>query len=110
MALEITATVESKLTVKGTTAELSSIYSRLEFALPKDGEKMGAALYNYESKALYETDANNFLKTNELSDNYNVAIDVAAGEEQSLETGHQKVKEQLEADGYTVAIVGLPTT
>ena len=110
MALEITATATSKLTIKGTTIELNSIYSRLEFALPKNGESMQAALYNYESKALYETEDSSFLKTEELQDNYEITVDVAAGEEQSLQLGHQKVKEQLESEGYTVVIVGLPTT
>jgi len=39
MALEITAQGDAKLVISGTTTELASIYARIEFACPKNGEK-----------------------------------------------------------------------
>ena len=105
MALKITASGNSKLVISGTTTELSEIYSRLEFGLPKNGASMSAGLYNYTSQALYETEPGSILKLDNFGNNYN--INVAAPAEQSLITGHEGVKSQLEALGYTVEIVDL---
>ena len=107
MALEITAQGDAKLVISGTTTELASIYARVEFGLPKDGASMNGALYNYSAKAEYETNPGSLLKLDDLTTSYTVEIDVAT-EEQSLQTGHEKIKTQLEAVGYTVVIVDLP--
>lgn len=108
MALEITATATAKITVKGTTVELPSIYSRLELGLPKNGKSMSVALYGYGSKVIYNANQGDTVKVEEIKSNYNLNVDVLAGEEQSLQLAHDKVKALLEAQGYTVAIVGLP--
>ena len=101
MALKIKASGDAKLIVSGTATELTEIYSRLEFGLPKNGGSMNAGLYNYASQALYESSPNSILKL----DNFN--IDVVAPAEQSLQVGHEGVKSELEALGYTVTIVDL---
>jgi len=107
MALEITAAGDAKLIISGTTTELASIYARIEFALPKNGASMQGALYNYAAKTEYEASPSSLLKLDDLTTSYTVEIDVAT-EEQSLQTGHEKIKTQLETVGYTVVIVDLP--
>ena len=106
MALEITAQGEAKLVISGTTTELASIYARIEFACPKDGASMNGALYNYAAKAEYEANSGSLLKLDDLTTGYNVEIDTAT-ETQSLQTGHDKIKEVLEEAGYSVIIVDL---
>lgn len=105
MALIIQANGEAKLKISGTDTELASIYSRLEFGLPKNGASINAGLYNYASQALYTADPSSLLKLEGFTTNYNV--DVVAPAEQSLQVGHEGVKAQLEALGYTVEIVDL---
>tara|TARA_R110002020_G_scaffold185953_1_gene383830 strand:- start:354 stop:677 length:324 start_codon:yes stop_codon:yes gene_type:complete len=107
MALIITASGDAKLRISGTTTDLASMYSRIEFACPKNGKSMQGALYNYAAKAEYEASPLSLLKIDNFTTGYTVAIDVAT-QEQSLETGHQGIKTQLEAVGYTVEIVDLP--
>ena len=106
MALTIKAAGDSKLVVNGTTTELSEIYARIEFACPKDGNKMGAALYCYENKAKYTADPGSLLSLEGFEAIYTVDIDIES-EIQSLQTGHDKVKAALEAAGYTVTIIDL---
>lgn len=108
MALIITAQGTAKLIISGTTTELTSIYSRIEFACPKNGESMPGALYNYSAKADYTGDMESILKIKDLATNYSVDIDVAGGQEQSLQIGHENIKAQLETEGYGVTIVDLP--
>jgi len=107
MALEITAAGDAKLRISGTATELASIYSRLTFSFNYDGSNSGATLYNYSSKTEYEALPNDLLSVNGFSSYISFLIDTAT-EEQSLETGHAKVKADLEAQGYTVVIVDLP--
>ena len=105
MALKITASGDAKLVVSGTTTELTEIYSRLEFGLNKNGEAINAGLYNYASQALDESSPNSILKLDNFSTNFN--LDIVAPAQQSLQTGHEGVKTELEALGYTVEIVDL---
>lgn len=106
MALIITAQNDAKLIISGTTTELPSIYSRIEFACPKNGASMQGALYNYVAKTDYEANPSSILKLNDFISNYRVDIDTAT-EQQSLLTGSEKIKEQIEALGYSVQIVDL---
>lgn len=107
MALVITAQGSAKLIISGTTTELATIYSRIEFACPINGASMQGALYNYGAKAEYDASPSSLLRLDDLITSYNVEIDIAT-EEQSLQVGHEKIKTQLETIGYTVAIVDLP--
>ena len=106
MALTITAAGDAKLTISGTATELASIYARIEFSCPKNGASMQGALYCYSSKAQYEADEKSILKLDALQTHFNLTIDTAT-ETQSLQTGHDKVKADLEGIGYTVSIVDL---
>ena len=107
MALEILKNTQT-LTLKGTTITFPSIYSRLELACFPDGQSMQVAFYDYQSKAIYDSgEGNIFISELPLSSTY--SVDVAAGQEQSLELAHQKAKEELEALGYIVNIIDLPT-
>jgi len=106
MALEITAAGDAKLPISGTSTELASVYARIEFALPKNGETMQGALYLYEDKAKYVADPGSLLKLDNLATIYTVSIDITT-ETQSLQIGHDKIKTDLETTGYTVVIVDL---
>jgi hypothetical protein len=108
MALEITAAGDAKLRISGTATELASIYSRIEFGFKPNGVSSQGALYNYGAKAQYEASPGELLKLDGFKKLYSFDIDTAT-EEQSLETGHAKVKAALEDQGYTVAIVDLPS-
>ena len=106
MALEITATPTAKLKISGTDTELLSIYARLTFSFNYDGTNSGATFYNYSTKTQFESFPNQLLALTGFDNYVSFLIDTAT-EEQSLETGSEKVKELLEAQGYTVTIVDL---
>ena len=106
MALEITAAGDAKLIISGTNTELTDVYARIEFALPKTGASMQGALYCYIDKTKYEADPGSLLRLEDFVTNYPIEIDIAT-ESQSLQTGHDKIKADLEAAGYTVVIVDL---
>jgi hypothetical protein len=108
MALEITAAGDAKLVISGTTTELASIYSRIDFSFGRNGSDSYGKLYVYGAKAQYESGANKLLVLDGFDTQHSFTIDTAT-EEQSLETGHQKLKAWLEGLGYTVAIVDLPS-
>ena len=77
MALEITAQNDAKLIISGTTTELATIYARIEFACPKNGETMQGALYNYATKSEYDTSPNALLRLDAFQTSYAITIDVA---------------------------------
>lgn len=106
MALQITAAGDAKLIVNGTTTELTDVYARIEFALPINGETMQGALYCYEDKAKYTADPGSLLSLEGFTSLYNISVDIAS-ETQSLALGHDKIKADLEAGGYTVTIEDL---
>ena len=106
MALEITAAGEAKLTISGTTTELTDIYARVEFACPKDGTTMQGALYCYIDKDKYEADPGSLLRLEDFLTSYEIQIDINI-EAQSLQTGHDKIRQALMDQGYTVVIVDL---
>lgn len=106
MALQITAAGTAKLTPNGTTTELTDVYARIEFALPKDGETMQGALYCYENKTKFTDDPSSVLSLENFNALFDLQIDIAS-ETQSLQTGHDKIKTDLEAAGYTVTIIDL---
>lgn len=108
MALEITAAGDAKLVISGTATELASIYSRINFSFQPNGSSCYGSLSVYGAKANYESSEGNILVIDNLQLGYSFTIDTAT-EEQSLETGHEKVKVALETLGYTVAIVDLPS-
>ena len=107
MALEITENGQNKLTLENTNITFPSIYSRLELACFKDGLTMQVAFYDYQSKAIYDSGEGN-IKIQEIPVSATYDVDIAAGQEQSLQLAHEKAKEQIEALGYLVKIIDLP--
>jgi len=108
MALEILEQGENKLTLKGTSITFLSIYSRLELACFPDGKSIQVAFYDYQSKEVYDLGEGN-LQISEIPLNSTYIVDIAAGEEQSLQLAHEKAKTELEELGYIVNIIDLPT-
>jgi len=109
MALLINATETNKLTIKGTTLELPSIYARVECANSFDGLKMVGRIYSFESKQLY-TNEKTLLQVKELTEYDNQKtfdVDVTGGEKQSVLLFHEKLKAELEGAGYVVDIIEL---
>ena len=106
MALEITKTANAALTIQGTSITLDSVYSRIELAAGQNGVNMQMGMYPYEDKATF-TAGSTTVNIVELPGLYNGEADIAQGEIQSLQLASEQVKEKLEAQGYTVAIVDL---
>jgi|5B_taG_2_1085324.scaffolds.fasta_scaffold00447_21 hypothetical protein len=108
MALTITKTDTLPLTIKGTSVVLPSVYARLETAFSPNGINIQIGMYFYENKAAFQSEEG-VVKIKELKSLYNKEADLAAdpAESQTVELAHEKVKADLEAKGYTVAIVDL---
>ena len=106
MALEISKQDEAKLTIQGTSIELDSIYARIELAAAANGVDMQMGMYYYENAAAFEA-GSQVLRIAEMKPLYNAAADIEGGETQTILLASEKVKEDLEAQGYTVAIVEL---
>ena len=106
MALEIEKNNNSVLKIAGTTIELNLIYARINFTFDRNGADSYGKLYLYNSKSLFESNPNDLLVLDDFSTQHTFTIDTNV-EEQSLETGHQKLKEWLENLGYIVTIVDL---
>jgi len=104
MALTITKTDEATITIKGTSIELDSAYARIELAAAANGVDMQMGMYYYEDKAAFQA-GQGVVKVNELKPLFNAATEEA--ESQSIQLASEKVKTELEADGYTVSIVDL---
>ena len=103
-----------KIYFKGTTIELASVVARLEFTAPKDGKTIEVAPYYYADQAAYNNGDD--LLSIEGVEGFVVAAkkyDLALGTDpetyaaQTIQTAHDKIKEDLEALGYTVTISGL---
>ena len=106
MALNITANGDAKLTIKGTSIEMSSAYARSALAAAANGVNMQMGMYYYENAASFEA-GNGTVKINEMKPLYNGEADTAGGETQTVLVASEKVKAALEAAGYTVTIVDL---
>ena len=106
MALEISKSDTAKLTIQGTSIELDSIYARIELAAAANGKDMQMGMYYYEDAASFEA-GSGVVRITEMKPLYNAAADIEGGETQTILLASEKVKEDLEAQGYTVAIVEL---
>lgn len=106
MALDITAAGAAKLIISGTATELPTCYARINFDFGRNGADSYGKLSLYADKVQYDIDENILLVVDNFSTQHTFTIDTAV-EEQSLLTGHEKIKTWLEGIGYTVAIVDL---
>ena len=106
MALEISKAGDAKLTIEGTSIELDNAYARIELAAAANGVDMQMGMYYYENAATFEA-GGGVLRISEMKPLYNGAADIEQGETQTILLASEKVKEALEAQGYTVAIVEL---
>ena len=106
MALEISKNGGAKLTIQGTSIELDSAYARIELAAAQNGVNMQMGVYYFENKATWE-EGSSVAKIAEMTSLYNAEADIAQGETQTILLANEKVKEAIEAQGYTVAIVDI---
>jgi hypothetical protein len=106
MALEISKTAEAALTIQGTSIALDSIYARIELASGQNGVNMQMGMYYYEDQAAFDA-GSSVVRIVEMASLFNGEADIAAGETQTLQLASEKVKADIEAQGYTVAIVDL---
>lgn len=104
MALIITATPESKLTLANTTIEFATIYERLQVIDFEDGKSMKVVPYNFQSKEVYDSGSGT-LTIPEISGNQIIPVDTEAGEEQTITLAHQRRSEFLVSLGYLVEIL-----
>jgi hypothetical protein len=106
MALEISKSDEAKLTISGTSIELDSIYARISLAAAANGVNMQMGMYYYENAATFEA-GGGVLNIEEMKAVYTGQADIEQGQTQTILLASEKVKEALEAKGYSVAIVEL---
>ena len=106
MALEISKAGDAKLTIEGTSIELDNAYARIELAAAANGVDMQMGMYYYENAATFEA-GGGVVRIAEMKPLYNAEADIAQGQTQTILLASEKVKEDLEAQGYTVAIVEL---
>jgi hypothetical protein len=103
-----------KIYFKGTTVELASVVSRLEFSAPKDGKTIQVAPNYYTDNAAYESGddtisiegVEGFLLRAKY---YDLAkgTDPETYDPQTIQIAHDKVKADLESLGYNVVISGI---
>jgi hypothetical protein len=106
MALTITKTDSAPLTIQGTNIALTSIYARLELQAFANGVDMVMGMYYYEDAAAFEA-GSSVVAIAEMQPQYSAQADISEGETQTVLLASEKVKEALEAQGYTVEIVDL---
>ena len=118
--LTVTAAGTAKIKIKGLTTELASVAARVEFWANPSGKELQASLHFYESVAAFEAgsaaiavvgeiDGTIDAEFNIMGKNYSLALgtDPETYQEQTITVAHNKAKADLEALGYTVAIVGI---
>ena len=84
MALTITKTEKTTLTIKGTSIELPSVYARIELAASPNGKDMQMGMYYYEDKVSFKA-AQGAVKVNELKNLYNSSANLEESESQSVQ-------------------------
>ena len=106
MALEISKSDTAKLTIQGTSIELDSIYARVELSAAANGVDMQMGMYYYENATAF-IEGSGVVKVKEMKSLYNAKADTEGGQTQTILLASEKVKESLEAEGYTVTIIEL---
>ena len=101
MALIITSTTNNPIHVQGTSIELSSVYTRLEFGCRPNGTTMEIAFYTYADRAAFLAGSN--LPTDLPISNLTQDIDPAT-QTQGLDAAHELAKAWFESLGYQVSI------
>ena len=104
--LIITSTNTAKVTVRGTSIELPSVASRLEFYAPPSGKTIEVAQYIYENVQAYN-DGKSPIQVDGIkvsSTSYSLAkgTDPETYDMQTIEVAHDKVMADLVAQGFTV--------
>lgn len=101
MALIISPTTEQKIHIQGTTIELPSVYTRLEFGCRSNGITMEIAFYTYADHASYL--AGSSLPTDLITTNLTQDINPTT-QTQGLAAAHELAKAWFEGQGYQVSI------
>jgi hypothetical protein len=100
MAL-ILSNTETPITISGTTTELPTVYTRLEFGCRPNGTTMEIAFSTYEDAAMFQSGS--MIHTNVPLANYTGDIDPLT-QIQSVESAHALAKTHFEDLGYTVTV------
>jgi hypothetical protein len=101
MALIIISTQNNPIHVQGTSIELTSVYTRLEYSCRPDGVTIEIAFYTYADYAGYLVAS--YLPTDLPLSNLTQDIDILT-QIQDLSTVHDIAKANLESRGYIVTI------
>ena len=100
MAL-ILSNTETPILISGTTIELPTVYTRLEFGCRPNGITMEIAFSTYENAAMYQSGSQ--IATNIPISNYTGDIDPLT-QVQSVQSAHELAKTWYESLGYIVTI------
>ena len=100
MAILIRATAEKKITISGTTLELTEVYGRIRFLGDFSGTSIEGEVATFANKVTFLE--NKMLYTDVPIGNYKSNLE--ATETQSLDTAHKYAKLAYEQMGYEVII------
>lgn len=101
--VRVTGTQNAKITIKGTSIELSTAEIRLEASCPADGKTLSVALYVYEEGGYAAGKPFIQIEGFQVSNkNYDLALgtDPETYSPQSVATAHAKVIAYLESLSY----------
>lgn len=96
---------DKKLTIKGMTLTIPSVYGRITKTDSADGKTMNCGIYWFESEAMYEQPKPLTIAIDEVIQGATVFnVDIEAGETQTMELAHIKYKELYDSMGYDFEI------
>jgi hypothetical protein len=100
MALLIKPTENKKIIISGTEIEMQEVYARLEFAGRANGKTLEISIQTYTS---HQTFVNNQPLFTSVPTG-NITVNIAEGEQQTLQVAHAYAKSAYEQAGYEVMI------
>jgi hypothetical protein len=113
--ITLTTPNTEKLTIKGTSIEISSVLLRLEFTAPISGKTIQVACYAYENEAAFNADPKNLLSI-EGVEGFTLAAkdyDLSNGDDpetwkaQTISVAHDEAKAYFDGLGYLATISGI---
>jgi hypothetical protein len=112
--ITITTPNTEKITLKGTSIEIASVFSRVSFSAPSDGKTIIVELDFYESETTYNNgDSTIEIEGVEGFKTYAQIYDLSNGDDpetwkaQTIAVAHDEVKAYLDALGYLATISGI---
>lgn len=112
--ITITTPNAQKLTFKGTSTEIASVFCRLQFIAPADGKTIEVCFFPYASEADYDN-GNSTIDIEGVTGfvTWSKPYDLSNGDDpetwkaQTITVAHDEVKAYLDGLGYLATISGI---